>query len=253
MEITEHINALEREGQLLVRAARTSGLDAPVPTCPGWLTRDLLAHVRYVHRWATAYVAEAITDMVREDDEAELLADIADDDDLVDDVREGHAALVRALSNAPSDLECWTFLPAPSPLAMWARRQAHETAIHRIDAELAAKIDLSPLDPRFAADGVDELVYGFVGRRNRGRPMSHDDQTIRFEATDRQESWHVRFTSDSIETAADDADGSDLRVRAGAADLYLLLWNRPPRTPPETSGDVELLDLWRERVRIKWS
>lgn len=35
-------------------------------------------------------------------------------------------------------VDCWTFLDAPSPLAFWARRQAHETAIHRADAQLAA-------------------------------------------------------------------------------------------------------------------
>ena len=52
--------------------------------------------------------------------------------------RQGCADLVAALAAAPDDLECWTFLPAPSPRAMWARRQAHETAIHRVDAELAA-------------------------------------------------------------------------------------------------------------------
>ena len=52
--------------------------------------------------------------------------------------RQGCAALADALAAAPADLECWTFLRAPSPLAMWARRQAHETAIHRVDAELAA-------------------------------------------------------------------------------------------------------------------
>jgi len=48
------------------------------------------------------------------------------------------AAGSAALSAAPPDLRCWTFLPAPSPLAMWARRQAHETTVHRVDAELAA-------------------------------------------------------------------------------------------------------------------
>jgi len=42
------------------------------------------------------------------------------------------------LASAPPDLDCLTFLAAPSPLAMWARRQAHETAIHRVDAESPA-------------------------------------------------------------------------------------------------------------------
>src|SRR5207253_4063893 len=46
--------------------------------------------------------------------------------------RDGHAALVGTLESAPPDLKCFTFLPAPSALAFWARRQAHETGIHQI-------------------------------------------------------------------------------------------------------------------------
>ena len=53
-----------------------------------------------------------------------------------------------------------TFLPAPSPLAMWARRQAHETSIHRCYAESATGATTG-FDPTFAADGIDELLYGF--------------------------------------------------------------------------------------------
>ena len=34
-------------------------------------------------------------------------------------------------------MRCFAFLPAPSPLAFWARRQAHETGIHRADVESA--------------------------------------------------------------------------------------------------------------------
>src|SRR5262249_60086760 len=63
----------------------------------------------------------------------------------------------------------WTFLEAPSPVAFWARRQAHETAIHRVDADQAAAGagkagGGAPFTPRFAADGIDELIMGFVGR-----------------------------------------------------------------------------------------
>ena len=42
------------------------------------------------------------------------------------------------LRSAPADLDCFTFLPAESARHFWARRQAHETAIHRVDAENAA-------------------------------------------------------------------------------------------------------------------
>ena len=60
----------------------------------------------------------------------------------------------------PTTCECWTFLPAPSPRAMWARRQAHETAIHRVDAQLAAGLPVSPWSP------------GLCRRRHRRAPVA---------------------------------------------------------------------------------
>jgi len=50
METTEHLNRLREEGPRLAAAAGRAGLDAPVPTCPGWLVRDLLSHAGGVHR-----------------------------------------------------------------------------------------------------------------------------------------------------------------------------------------------------------
>jgi Mycothiol maleylpyruvate isomerase N-terminal domain len=57
VEIAEHIICLRSEGELLARAAESVPLDTPVPSCPGWRARDLLAHLGFVHRWATGYVA----------------------------------------------------------------------------------------------------------------------------------------------------------------------------------------------------
>ena len=69
---------------------------------------------------------------------------------------------------ADESLSCWTFLPAPSPLAFWTRRQAHETAIHGADADASAgRASVFPAD--FAADGVDELLTGFQARHRAGR------------------------------------------------------------------------------------
>ncbi len=91
-----------------------------------------------------------------------------EDADLVDWYGDLHRRLADALAAAPADLECWTFLPAPSPLEFWARRQAHETTVHRVDAEAALGGDPSPVEADFAADGVDEALLRFQVRE-RGR------------------------------------------------------------------------------------
>ena len=102
--------------------------------------------------------------------EEDILRGGAADPDLLAWFRAGHAALVETLSTADPGLVCATFMDAPSPLAFWARRQAHETAIHRADAESAS--GLRPeYDPEFAADGIDELIMGF-GQRRKYRPSA---------------------------------------------------------------------------------
>ena len=96
--------------------------------------RDLVRHIGGVHRWATGYVGDRRTEMWDVDHE-DIAGTWPADLDLIDWFREGHTRLVHTLASAPPDLDCFTFLAAPSPLAMWARRQAHETAMHRFDAE----------------------------------------------------------------------------------------------------------------------
>jgi hypothetical protein len=62
---------------------------------------------------------------------------------------------------------------APPPRRFWARRQAHETTIHSVDA-IAARSQRWPtasdvaIDPLLAADGIDELLMGFITRGKAG-------------------------------------------------------------------------------------
>jgi len=195
--------------------------------------------------------------MVDEPDEAALLSGGPPDDLILSWVAEGHARLVGLLSSASPDVQCWTFLPAPSPLAFWARRQAHETAVHRVDAELAAGVSPTPFDPAFAVDGTDELLLGFFARgRRRGAP-DVSAGTISLEATDAGCGWTVRISPEGIETKSG-VDESDLLVRGPASDLYLLMWNRLqwdgyPRTSLELVGRPDLLSSWRDHFHVTWS
>ncbi len=168
MEIATWIGSLREEGARMTAAARAMAADAPVPTCPGWVARDLMRHQGGIHRWATSFVAEARTEPRSEGLEV-VAGGWPGDEELADWFEAGYKTLVSALEAAPPDLQCWTFLTAPSPLAFWSRRQAHETAIHRVDAELTAgrtADHLSSVTPDFAADGVDELLTGFWPRRS---------------------------------------------------------------------------------------
>ena len=251
MDVTAHIDALQREGQLLAAVADATDLNAPIPTCPGWTMRDLLRHTGGVHRWAAYNVSHPSPDRVPQDQADALMTSWPDDAGLGAWFREGHAALVATLATAPADVAALTFLPAPSPLAFWARRQAHETAIHRADAE-AASGAISAVPPDFGADGVDEMLLGF-GARRRTLDITNP-AAIAIHAADTGHAWTVRIGADGFTTTREAPNASvDCAVRGAASDLYLLLWNRRSRHGLEVSGDSTLLDLWRETVRVRWS
>ena len=172
MKVSEHIDALTEHGTLLADVASQTRLDASVPSCPGWQLRDLLRHTGDVHRWAARFVAEQLPGPVPRLTQAQQLAGGPPDADLTDWFRDGHAALVATLRSADPGVCAWAFLPAPSPLAFWARRQAHETAIHRIDAELAAGRAVRVGTPS-AGDGTNAELA--AGRAVRVRTQSTAD------------------------------------------------------------------------------
>ncbi|MEI5520175.1 maleylpyruvate isomerase family mycothiol-dependent enzyme [Streptomyces brasiliscabiei] len=241
MEIAEHIRVLDEEGRLLAAAARKAGTGAEVPTCPGWRVRDLLRHTGSVHRWATAFVAEGHRSPRPVPDEPAL-----DGDALLTWFEEGHRRLVDTLRAAPADLDCWSFLPAPSPRAFWARRQAHETAVHRADAESA--LGGEPGEPAvdFAVDGIDELLRGFHARA-RSRVRTEVPRVLRVRASDADAVWTVRLSPEppaAERVAASEARDADCEIAGPAPRLYLSLWNRLPL--PAVSGDAALAALWRE-------
>jgi uncharacterized protein (TIGR03083 family) len=245
MEIATHIDALEVHGRRLAEAADKAGLDAPVPTCPRWRVRDLLRHQGGVHRWAAGNISRGRMS----DEETRAAFDAPDDGGLLEWFGDGHRQLVETLRATDPATEAFTFLPAPSALAFWSRRQAHETAIHRVDAESASG-DLTPFDPAFAADGLSELIEGFMGRRG-GRLYADPPVSLAVEATDVDAAWTVRVGPEDrvVEPGARAADAT---VRGTASDLYVLLWNRTGTERVSVEGDRAVLDIWRERAQIRW-
>jgi uncharacterized protein (TIGR03083 family) len=250
VEVAEHIAHLGEEGEWFAETATAAGLDTAVPTCPGWQVRDLVRHLSGVHRWATAYILTGNPRPTTEAEDAKLFAAV-EDGGLIPQFRRGHATLVAALAGAPAALACWTFLDAPSPLAFWARRQAHETTIHRVDAEAAAG-RVRGCAPGLAADGIDELLRGFLSRP-RGRLVADPPVSLAVRTRDTGDAWTIRIEPERrvVTSGAGDADCT---VTGAASDLYLLLWNRRPLDQRVTvEGIAGVLDLWRERATIRWS
>jgi uncharacterized protein (TIGR03083 family) len=253
--LDQYVDAIDTSGRRLERLASEAGLDAPVPTCPAWDGRALLAHVAMVHRWAGAHV--------RGDDDLSAVPNQTDLRETATDLPayylEGHAALLDAIRSAPADLEAMTFLKdAPAPREFWARRQAHETTIHMVDALAAAlgrppKADESGIQAALAADGVDELLRGFF-TRGRCKLFDGEEYVVAMAADDVGRRWVVnigeKLTVDP-DDAAEPAGGLAATISGTAVELYLTLWNRGDEAA--AAGRDGFLDDWRARQRVTWS
>jgi uncharacterized protein (TIGR03083 family) len=252
LTLDEHLAALERSGGRLGDCAREAGLDAAVPTCPAWAVRDLVAHQAMVHRWATAHVRGEPADAVASD--ADILETVPD---LLAYYDEGLASLVRALRDAPADLDAFTFLKdPPAPREFWARRQAHETTMHMVDAR-AAELGRHPsaseaeIDPALAVDGVDELLRGFFSR-GKSKLFEGTAFTVVVAPNDADRRWVVRVDERlSVDAGDGDAPDADARLTGSAAALYLGLWNRGDEI--EADGKPEVLTRWHAVQRVTWS
>ena len=153
------------------------------------------------------------------------------------------------LAAADESVECWTFLPAPSLLAFWARRQAHETAVHRADAESAVST-VPSWAPSFAADGIDELLNGFFGRPG-GLLVADPPVSMALVPTDIDAGWTLSIEPAGRRLVAGEMP-AQLTVVGPASELYLLLWNRSGTERLELRGDAAVLDLWRAKATITW-
>jgi uncharacterized protein (TIGR03083 family) len=250
MHAAEHIDYLEREGALLATAAFDVDPDAPVATVPDQSLRDLVQHIGGIHRWAETTIREARTERY----DARLIDVVKqwpDDADLVDWFREGHAALVATLRNADPDLEVWHFFDAPTPIAFWARRQAHETAIHRADAESCSG-PITPYAPAFAADGVNEVLFGFAARRGRF-PQVEPPPVLRLQADDIDEEWRIQLGPERVAVLEDGEVAADCTVVGPVSDLYLMIWNRITAATLDVRGDPAVPAIWRDAIRVRWS
>jgi uncharacterized protein (TIGR03083 family) len=243
VDATTLIDHLAADGVEVGEAAGRAGWDAPVPGCD-WTVRAVVTHLGGVHRWA-AEIVRTGSDTSDLPSAAQVGTGPADDE-LLDWFLAGHAELVVALGDAPADLEAVAFLPADSPLHFWARRQAHETAIHRVDVEGAAGSRVA-FDADFAQDGIAEMLRGFARRRPKA---AMPDSSIGLIASDGS-SWLIRLGGERVEsTQVDSASDAGAFVRGTSSELYQWLWNRP--SGAVVAGDETPVEWWGENVKVNW-
>jgi uncharacterized protein (TIGR03083 family) len=240
LSTAEHIANLGSDGRRLGEVATQAPFDAPVPGCPGWDVEDLVRHIGDVHRWAETIVRERRTERLHLDSKGP-----GGHDELLEWYWDGLAALMRSLSDASPDDIFWSWAPAPTPLAFWARRQAHETAIHRLDAEQACGCP-TPFAAAQAVDGIEEWL---TIAPLRVKVADGGGRTLHLSALDVSWAILVEMDADGLRAMRSTTAG-DCAVRGAASDLFALVMNRRDATGLQVRGDADVLRAWRESVRF---
>lgn len=236
MEHSRLLAALTAESGALLDAARSAAPDAAVPGCPDWQVGDLVWHVATVHdfwAWATrerASTPDGYEPPARPEpgpDAHEALVAVAS---------ERAASLRRVLEAADAASPVWTW--TDDHTAGWVtRRMAHETAVHRIDADRAAG-GTARLDPTLAADGVDEYLTHFLDHRLAGGPPLGG--TVHLHCTDADGEWTIVPGNDGGHAVTREHAKGDAAMRGDAHDLLMVMWGRAGLDAVTIFGDADL-------------
>lgn len=233
----EHVDLLRTEGMRLA-AMPADALGAPVPTVPGWTLERVIRHTGRVHRWAAATVAAG--------PDATLGAQVPSlpsGPECLPAYREALENLMAELTAHDFDRGAPTFT-GPGAVRFWARRQAHEVAVHRVDAadavHAAGGRAPEPVDARAAADGVDEWAHLMLRRALSDVPVSLRGKTVHLHGTDTGDAeWLLTFAADGVQVEAGHGKG-DVAIRGTAEELLLTMWRRRPLAALEMFGDADV-------------
>lgn len=202
----------------LRRLARSTH-DTIVPDCPGWLGRDVVAHLGRVYASVTAIVDARASGPVDPGDAGVAPVGAA----IMEWIDERCEAMIEAISGIASDERVWTWSDDHTG-GFYHRRMAHETAVHVCDLQRAIAVTVT-MDRDLACDGIDE-AYGLIlpfgmKRRNRGFPSS----TLHLHCTDGPGEWMIVPRGDTVEVRHEHAKG-DVAWRGPAVGLLLAAWGR---------------------------
>lgn len=239
---------IESDGRLLAdRAALDTSAD--VPCCPGWSVADLVEHTGVIHRHKTLIIDNLLLENPPPPEPPES--------DLLGWYEHGLERLLAVLRAADPDREVFTWFAGDKTVRFWFRRMAHETLIHRVDAEQATS-DVSPIDPDLAADGIDEVLTMYVGGYPDWGTFAPAENTAQIVCTDKPASWNIRFgrfAGSSPKTGkhhdldafvtTDSLPEAGTVVRGRAADIDLWLWGRGNIDRLQVSGDAGAADRLR--------
>lgn len=252
MDPLEHRAALVEQGAALA-SVPAAGLDAPVPSCPGWTVERLIGHTGRVHVWAASFLA-----LGPDGGEAAAGPRPPTGAAILPWYRQALDDLVAELDRHDPSEPAATFA-GPGDVAFWFRRQAHEVAVHRWDAQDAVTPGgADPVPAALAVDGIDEWLDVFVGRfvvgKGDGVPADLVGATLHLHCTDDglaegTGEWLLTLAADGPTFTRAHAKG-DAALRGPASDLLLAVWHRLPLSAVDVVGDAARAEAVLDLVHV---
>jgi uncharacterized protein (TIGR03083 family) len=235
MEKQDYLDAARRETDGLREAART-GIDAPVPSCPGWLVGDVLAHVGQAMNWMAEIVETRSQTPLRPRTN--------------DHGYDWHAPgaegwfigardrFLSVLGNTDPEEPVWSWA-GDNRAVFWLRLETMEAAIHRWDAQ-GAHGRPDPIDTALAMDAIDATIRWFLPVRRTRSSLPDSGERYRFDQTDGPGRWLIRFANGTVEPGPG-GEAADLVLSGPATDVLLFLWSRVPAPGVDVENRSDLL------------
>jgi uncharacterized protein (TIGR03083 family) len=235
----ECVAALRREGGALAHAARGDPT-RPVPFYPAWSIADLVAHTGAIHRWALGIVRSRAHERPRRQPVLER-----DPERLLAWFEEGLTALAGELADADPAAPVWSF-GDDQTVGFWQARMAHETAIHRWDAESALG-EPAPIECRLAVSGIPESLAIHVAGPVRGSAVGGQGEAVALHCDDAPDGWRVVLLPDDVRV--EEGAGPGTASLAGpASDVWLFVTGRPAPSL-RVAGDRRAVTHLRHVIR----
>jgi len=214
----------------------------PVPACPGWTMADLVSHVAvvYLHKvtimrtglWPQSWPPAGLA----EEPPLPLL-------------RRAYGELTEAFAeHAPAD-PTPTWYDPDQTVAFWIRRMAQETVIHRIDAEQAAGLPVTPVPDDLAVDGADEVLKRFLAYDSvhwpdefsqlKGGHLAGEGGRDAITVMAGETAWTVRPSPREVLVEDGASDDPTVVVEAAPGRMLRWLWGRAGDDAVGVTGDPE--------------
>ncbi|MGD1011800.1 MAG: maleylpyruvate isomerase family mycothiol-dependent enzyme [Acidimicrobiales bacterium] len=252
MDRSTALDALNLESSrfLVAAAIGEAPLEASVPDCPGWDVAQLVRHLGTIYCRVALVVSTKRTKAPSRDE----LTPAPDGDARLNWFAEQRTAMLAALEASQADEQVWNWTASsPGPVSFWYRRMAHETVIHRVDAELAHGLEPAQGDPELSADTVAEFFDVFY--RHEAGQLAHPDRgvlggSLHLHAADVPGAEWTLAEGSAGATITRAHSKADVALRGTAFQLARWIWRRLPTGQLEVFGDRSIADRFRENIAV---